>query len=326
MQTAALRREEGDAEKAAILAGVTELRVGDTCQVTKAGQWRLDGRVTKVHADGTVDVLLQDENITLTNKPPSEVRKGAFSRTAQIEVEAEQRRRLAARAEHSAARATRVNQSRACCSVLFVSGLALAGLSARLFVTAFLLRPDPTATVPTPLATTSTLTATKLNPAATTHNPTATMPAPAATMGRSGRHYDVIPDGMCELCVYIKYQGVVCRLWPLDGPRCHKEFMNYIYSASTAAAFAILVLMLPFLFSDRVFGIFFRGESMADGGRWTLHELVYPCCTNMMCWRRAWWCCGVEPSDGELSAYDHDVFMMNTAQSRVRLAAMQRML
>jgi hypothetical protein len=33
-----------------------ELAVGDTCEVTKAGKWRLDGKIVKINADSTIDV------------------------------------------------------------------------------------------------------------------------------------------------------------------------------------------------------------------------------------------------------------------------------
>jgi hypothetical protein len=107
--------------------------------VTKAGVWRLDGKIKAVNADGTYDVLLQDEGITLTNKPPEEVEKKALGRYAQQDAE------TAVEIEEIAgplrtARLVRRNQSRACCTACHVLVLSMVATSVALFVHAFSLK------------------------------------------------------------------------------------------------------------------------------------------------------------------------------------------
>ena len=117
------------------------LAIGDTCKVKMAGEWRFDGKVVSVHSDGTCNVHLQDENITLTNKPPDEVQKMALDRYAQLELEVAE---LQVRIDRdmSTAHLVRGNQSRACCTVWPLLGICFVSVAAFLFVTAFQLKPS----------------------------------------------------------------------------------------------------------------------------------------------------------------------------------------
>ena len=119
----------------------TGLVAGSTCMVTKAGVWRYDGLITAVHNDGTYDVLLQDEKITLTHKPASEVRQADLSRSAQSDFEIEQRINAVSSPEHAAAAEVRLGQSRGFCGALLVLTAAICSTAAACFFSAFSLMP-----------------------------------------------------------------------------------------------------------------------------------------------------------------------------------------
>ena len=173
------------------------ISVGDLVSVVMAGQWRHDGRIANAHADGTYDVFVIDENVTLTNKQSDEVKAATVSREQRMQMDVEEAQSVLWRTEHASARSVRLNQSRLCCGAILLWATAMTALSVRLFMAAFSLMPT------------------------------------------GGQH----PDGMCELCVWQKYQGRVCTLWPETSPRCHEHFMPYIYEASFAATLAVLAFV-----------------------------------------------------------------------------------
>ena len=174
------------------------LAVGDLCAVTKAGAWRYDGEVVVVYSSGHYDVYLQDEKITLTNKPPEEVRRATHnSKEERYDLELAQAKAALGAPSHATARAVRINQSRTCCVMLLVLFLTFASVCAWSFLSAFSLMPQP------------------------------------------GKH----PSGMCELCVYARYGGRICNLWPEDSPRCHEHFLPWVYGG----AFAGVLMCFPLL-------------------------------------------------------------------------------
>jgi len=115
------------------------LTVGDICAVTKAGAWRLDGRITRVRDDGTYDVALRGESITLTEKPRSEVRKHDFGPDAQREMQASAVQRRVD-TELRTATIVRRNQTRVCCCCCHLLSSLLTAAAVLLFVHAFSLK------------------------------------------------------------------------------------------------------------------------------------------------------------------------------------------
>jgi len=230
------------------------LAVGDLCAVTKAGAWRYDGEVVVVYSSGHYDVYLQDEKITLTNKPPEEVRRATHnSKEERYDLELAQAKAALGAPSHATARAVRINQSRTCCVMLLVLFLTFASVCAWSFLSAFSLMPQP------------------------------------------GKH----PSGMCELCVYARYGGRICNLWPEDSPRCHEHFLPWVYGGAFAGVlmcFPLLVLWMggrPILCSNMALGEL----------SYTFNDVVYPCCDTLG-WLRAWWCCGALPTWREQMDYE----------------------
>ena len=121
--------------------GVDTLSVDDACHVTMAGIWRTDGVVSKIHADG-YDVYLQDEKITLTNKPSVEVKKANFAKGDHRALALEAARQKVLAPQYAAARRVRFGQQYACAAVLLLLSVLLAYAAAMCFVTGFSLKPS----------------------------------------------------------------------------------------------------------------------------------------------------------------------------------------
>lgn len=117
------------------------LAIGDACSVTKAGKWCHDGVVHKVNEDGTYNVYLQDDKITLTNKPSNEVKVATMSREQRMAMAVVEAVDALHSPQHETARAVRLNQSRTCCGFIILLALSLASLGAYCFVIAFSLMP-----------------------------------------------------------------------------------------------------------------------------------------------------------------------------------------
>lgn len=223
-----------------------------------AGRWRYDGEIKTVHASGLYDVYLQDAKITLTNKPPDEVKPAAHnSKEERYDIELAQAKAALHAPAHTAARAVRTNQSRACCLILVVMLVTLAFTSFWSFTTAFSLIPQP------------------------------------------GQH----PSGMCELCVYktrIYGRRQICNFWPEDSPRCHEDFLPWIYYGAFAGVFAMFTMLFLWMAGR---SILCDGKELAELTSYTFHQYMYPCCDTLG-WLSAWWCCGDRPSPRELREYE----------------------
>lgn len=223
-----------------------------------AGKWRYDGEILRCHANGYYDVYLQDEKITLTNKPPEEVKQATHhSKEERFDLELAQAKAMLRAPSHSAARAVRVNQSRTCCLILVLLFLTLAFVSLWSFLTAFSLMPQP------------------------------------------GKH----PSGMCEVCVYrTRSYGRkrICNLWPEDNPRCHEDFLPWVYYGALAGVFALFPLLLLWMGGR---SILCDDKEIGELSATTFDQFMYPCCDRLG-WLRACWCCGEQPTSQEQMEYE----------------------
>lgn len=259
------------------------LSVGEACSVTKAGDWHHDGQISKVHQDGTYDVYLIDEKITLTSKPQEEVMRATVSREQRLQMDIEEALAELRAPRHAVARAVRLNQSRACCASIVLVVCAFTGLGMWCLVTGFSLRPT------------------------------------------GGMH----PDGMCELCVWQKYSGVVCKLWPEKSPRCHEHFLPWIYSGAAALTCAIISGIFLVIGKSEALTTLSGSGTLGERSRMTFFETVYPMCDSVFFFRRTAWCCGDEPlpSSGwsdALDEYDRAEDGVRRAQSKILLEGLNR--
>lgn len=117
------------------------LSVGTACSVTKAGQWRHDGQVSSCNADGTYDVYLIDEKITLTNKLQEEVQLATISREQRLYMDVEEAYAELHAPQHAIARAVRLNQSRTCCVSIVLVVSTFTALGVWCLFTGFSLKP-----------------------------------------------------------------------------------------------------------------------------------------------------------------------------------------
>ena len=258
---------------ASLHGGQIMLSAGDLVSVVMAGQWRHDGRIAEAHADGTYDVFVIDEKVTLTKKPCDEVKVATVSREQRMQMDVEEAHAELHAPHHASARSVRLNQSRLCCGAILLWATAMTALSVQLFMAAFSLMPI------------------------------------------GGQH----PGGMCEICVWQKYQGRVCTLWPEISPRCHEHFMPYIYKASFAGTLAVLAFVILGVGAREAWGALLGTATLGESKGMTFHESIYPFCDDVARFQRAWWCCCDAPSDRELQSYDVDESAVRRAYSKVTM-------
>jgi hypothetical protein len=125
------------------------------------------------------------------------------------------------------------------------------------------------------------------------------------------------PSGMCELCVYQRYRGTVCHLWPDDSPRCHEDFLKYIYGGAAAATIAVMLAVVQLYAGMSEFvAIACQGKVMGEVGGMTFHECLWPVCNALGWSHKAWWCCGDEATEREMHLYDGTVEALSRSRGR----------